>query len=90
MDSDKSGRVLLQQYIQEKLADWIQIVIDKLLELRNYEKGCVWINFNPETELEEEETLLNENGNVSTAKSTDGMNLDNIRNGEGRLAEIRS
>lgn len=79
LDSDKSGRVLFQQFIQYKLDQWAEKVIDILLEMRGYPKGCIKVNFNPETE-EEEEEILNENGNVSTSKSGDGLNLNNIEN----------
>ena len=95
LDSEKSGRVLFQQYLQDKLFDFAQIVINWLLELGGYEKDSVWINFNPMTDDDgnrftenKQETILNENGNISTAKPTDGMNMDNITNGEGRLGEV--
>lgn len=101
LDSDKSGRVLFQQYLQDKLYNVVQIIINWLLELGNYEKDSVWINFNPtndddgnrltdETGNTVTSTILNENGNVSTSKPNDGLNLNNIRNGEGRLAEVSS
>ena len=79
LDSDKSGRVLFQQFIQYKLAQWIQQVIDILLEMRDYPKGCIKVNFNPDPVVTDE-TILNENGNVSTSKPSDGLNLNNIGN----------
>lgn len=95
LDSEKSGRVLFQQYLQNKLFDVAQIIINWLLELGNFPKDCVWINFNPSTDDDgnsytenNNETILDENGNVSTSKSSDGLNLNNIQNGEGRLAEV--
>lgn len=94
LDSEKSGRVLFQQYLQNKLFDVAQIIINWLLELGNYEKDSVWINFNPTLDddgdsfTKNKETILNENGNVSTSKPSDGLNLTNITNGEGRLAEV--
>ena len=76
LDSDKSGRVLFQQFIQYKIDQVAQQIIDILLEMRGYEKGCVGINFNPESE----NVILDENGNVSTSKPDDGLNLKNIQN----------
>lgn len=86
LDSDKSGRVLFQQFIQYKLTQWIQKVIDILLEMRGYEKGSVYVNFNPTVVETEEDTIIDENGNVSTAKSGDGLNIDNIENTERGVA----
>ena len=79
LDSDKSGRVLFQQFIQYKLAQWIQQVIDILLEMRGKPAGSAWVNFNPPVEVEDD-TILDENGNVSTSKPSDGLNLNNIQN----------
>ena len=79
LDSDKSGRVLVQEFIQYKLDQWVQVLINILLDMRNYEKDCVNINFNPKTDLEAED-ILDENGNVSTSKPNDGLNLKNIQN----------
>lgn len=84
LDSDKSGRVLFQQFIQYKLAQWIQIVIDILLDMRSYPKGCIKVNFNPK--VAEEEEILDENGNVSTSKPGDGLNMNNIENTERGVA----
>lgn len=99
LDSDKSGRVLVQEYIQEKLSRYMEKLFNLMLELKGI-NGKVWINFNPVvndgTYLEDvnennpDGDIQNENGNVSTAKPTDGMNLTNIRNGSGRLAEVSS
>ena len=86
LDSDKSGRVLFQQYLQNKLFDVAQIIINWILELGHFEPDCVWINFNPLTD--DDGNILTENGTVSTSKSGDGLNLNNINNGEGRLAEV--
>lgn len=88
LDSEKSGRVLFQQYLQNKLFDVAQIIINWLLELKGYEKDSVWINFNPQTD--DDGNILTENGTVSTSKPGDGLNLDNINNGEGRVAEVSS
>lgn len=100
LDSDKSGRVLVQEYIQEKLSRYMEKLFQTMLELKGI-TGKVWINFNPEindgTYLENEDgsgngddTITNENGNISTSKPTDGMNYNNINNGAGRLAEVSS
>ena len=91
LDSDKSGRVLFQQFLQMKLYDIVQIIINWLLELGNYEKDSVWINFNPTLDedgnpLTKEETILDENGNVSTSKPGDGLDLNNIQNTDRGVA----
>jgi hypothetical protein len=96
LDSDKSGRVLVQEYIQEKLSRYMEKLFKIMLEHAGIE-GKVWINFNPvvndgsylENE-DDDDTITNEKGNISTAKPTDGMNLNNINNGAGRLAEVSS
>ena len=88
LDSEKSGRVLFQQYLQNKLFDVAQVIINWLLELKGYEKDSVWINFNPTTD--DDGNILTENGTVSTSKPGDGLNLNNIDNGEGRIAEVSS
>lgn len=88
LDSEKSGRVLFQQYLQNKLFDVVRVIINWLLELKGYEKDSVWINFNPTTD--DDGNILTENGTVSTSKPSDGLNLDNINNGEGRIAEVSS
>lgn len=97
LDSDKSGRVLVQEYIQEKLSRYMEQLFNLMLELKGI-KGKVWINFNPEinegTYLEGSDdnnddnnsTITNENGNVSTSKPNDGLNLKNIRNTERGVA----
>jgi hypothetical protein len=93
LDSDKSGRVLVQEYIQEKLSRYMEKLFQIMLEYKGIQ-GKVWINFNP-VEIEgqyledpeqpdggdkSKETILNENGNVSTSKPSDGLRLENIRN----------
>ena len=92
LDSEKSGRVLFQQYLQNKLYVVAQIIINWLLELGNYEKDCVWINFNPNTDEDgnilTDDDVKTENGTKSTSKPGDGLNLQNINNGEGRLGEV--
>lgn len=86
LDSEKSGRVLFQQYLQNKLFDFAQTIINWLLELGGYQKDSVWINFNPSTD--DDGKIYTENGTISTAKPSDGMNMKNISNGEGRVAEV--
>jgi len=95
LDSDKSGRVLFQQFLQGKLFNIAQIIINWLLELGKYEKDSVWINFNPTTDddgdkMTKNEEIKTENGTTSTSKPGDGLNLQNIQNGEGRVAEVSS
>lgn len=79
LDSDKSGRVLFQQFIQYKLTQWIQQVIDILLELKGKPAGSAWVNFNPPVEVDGDD-IYDENGNVSTSKPGDGLNLNSIQN----------
>ncbi len=79
LDSDKSGRVLFQQFIQYKLSQWVQQVIDILLEMRGKPSGSAWVNFNPEPEPAEDE-IVDENGNTSTSKPGDGLDMTNIQN----------
>lgn len=90
LDSDKSGRVLFQQFLQMKLYDVVQVIINWLLELGNFEKDSVWINFNPNYDEDgnrlTNETILDENGNVSTSKPGDGLDLNNIQNTERGVA----
>ena len=91
LDSEKSGRVLIQQFIQYKLSLWIQQIIDILLDMRGMPKGCVWVNFSPEPEIQDEdstdeEEILDENGNVSTSKPGDGLNMGNIGNADRGVA----
>ena len=91
LDSDKSGSVLVQEFIQYKLKQWVQQVIDMLLEMRGYEKGSVWVNFNPPVEVddnneEDGEEIKTENGTTSTSKPKDGLNLKNISNTERGVA----
>ena len=92
LDSEKSGRVLFQQYLQNKLFVVAKTIINWLLELGGYEKDCVWINFNPMTDEDgniiTKEDIKTENGTTSTSKPGDGLNLNNIQNGEGRVAEV--
>lgn len=94
LDSNKSGRVLFQQYLQNKLYDFAQIIINWLLVLGNFPEDCVWINFNPSDDEDgnmlTQEDIKTENGTISTSKPGDGVNLDNIENGEGRLGEVSS
>ena len=93
LDSEKSGRVLFQQFLQNKLFDVARTIINWLLELGHYDKDCVWINFNPTLDDDGDITTKNEdikteNGTTSTSKPGDGLNLGNIQNGEGRVAEV--
>lgn len=93
LDSDKSGRVLVQEYIQEYLARFTQLkIINPQLKLFNKEEDSVWIEFNPidnsglyneEGEEENPKPVVDED-NINV-KPTDGMNLNNIRDAEGRV-----
>lgn len=81
LDSDKSGRVLFQQFIQYKLAQWVQQVIDIILEMKGKPAGSAWVNFNPPVEVDGDD-IYDENGNISTSKPGDGLDLNNIQNTE--------
>lgn len=97
LDSDKSGRVLVQEYIQEKLSRYMEHLFNIMLDLKGIQ-GKVWINFNPAvnegTYLEstdddsssDDTDITNENGNISTSKPGDGLNINNIRNSQRGVA----
>lgn len=92
LDSDKSGRVLIQEYIQEYLMREVQLhIINPQLKLFNKKEDSVWIEFNPIDNSglynEEGEPINpdNENKDYINVKTTDGTNMDNIRNAEGRV-----
>ena len=92
LDSDKSGRVLVQEFVQEYLARYVQLhIINPQLKLFNKKEDTVWIEFNPidnsglYNEEGEEGTEQNSEEDNINVKTTDGTNLDNIRNAEGRL-----
>lgn len=96
LDSDKSGRVLVQEYIQEKLSRYMEKLFNTMLDLKGIQ-GSVWINFNPEvnegTYLESsddnndsDDIITNENDNVSTSKPGDGLNINSIRNTQRGVA----
>ena len=92
LDSDKSGRVLVQEFVQEYLARYAQLnIINPQLKLFNKKEDSVWIEFNPV----DNSGLYNEEGEDTgeqtekkdyiNVKPTDGTNLNNIRNAEGRV-----
>ena len=98
LDSDKSGRVLVQEYIQEKLSRYMEQLFNIMLELKGI-NGKVWINFHPVTNDgaygeegstddngDADEVMTNENGNISTSKPSDGLNLNNISNTQRGVA----
>lgn len=97
LDSDKSGRVLVQEYIQGKLARYMEKLFQIMLDYAGI-NGKVWIDFNPITNdgsyMEDgssdnddgDNTILNEKGNISTSKPSDGLNLTHIRSGVNRIA----
>jgi hypothetical protein len=86
LDSDKSGRVLMQEFLQNKLNRWIKNdIFNTQLELGGFAKDSVWLDFNPvDDELVVEEEV-DDNINVSTTTGTD---LNTIRDGEARLNEV--
>ena len=94
LDSDKSGRVLIQEYIQEKLSRYMEHLFNIMLDTANI-TGNVWIEFNPDVNdgmyMEDtgddgtgdnSDVMLNENGNISTSKPSDGLNMNNISNAQ--------
>ena len=97
LDSDKSGRVLIQEYIQEKLSRYMENLFRIMLEYAGI-SGKVWINFNPvvnegsyledggDDNVDDDSTILDENGNPSTSKPGDGLDIKNIQNGVNRVA----
>lgn len=88
LDSDKSGRVLMQEYIQNTLNHWLKHeVFNPQLKQLGKKENSVWLDFNPnEIELEEgEDSLKEDNINVSPE---DGNNLNVIRDGESRIKDV--
>ena len=94
LDSDKSGRVLIQEYIQEKLSRYMEHLFKIMLDKANI-TGNVWIEFNPDVNdgmymedtgddgtEDNSDVMLNENGNISTSKPSDGLNMNNISNAQ--------
>ena len=90
LDSESSGRVLVQKYIQEKLSRYMEKLFNIMLELKGI-KGKVWINFNPQVndgsylesqnnDDDNDDVITNENGNISTSKPKDGLDLNSISN----------
>lgn len=95
LDSDKSGRVLVQEFIQEYLSRTVELeIFDKQLELAGKPTGTVWIDFT--VPVEENTGAYNENGetddttnsnsnnnsNYYNTNTDQGLNLNNIRNTE--------
>lgn len=89
LDSDKSGRVLLQEYLQECLSRWVEKeIFDVQLELGGYKTGTVWIDFNVPIEENMGSYLddgagnvqKREEGNVDEGNQPNGTNLESIRN----------
>lgn len=89
LDSDKSGRVLMQEYLQECISRWVEKeVFDVQLELGGYETGTVWIDFNVPVEENMGSYLddgagnvqKREEGNVDEDNQPNGTNLESIRN----------
>ena len=87
LDSNKSGRVLMQEFLQNKLNRWTKKeVFNTQLEIGGYSKDTVWLDFNPIQEVED--GLDDEDMNNLNVSPGDGLNINNIRNGDGRLAEV--
>lgn len=83
LDSDKSGRVLMQEFLQNKLNRWVKkSVFNTQLELGGFRKDSVWLEFNIM-----EKTDDDVDDNINTTSST-GLDLNTIRDGEGRLSEV--
>ena len=88
LDSDKSGRVLLQEYLQECISRWVETeVFDVQLELGGYTTGTVWIDFNVPIEENMGSYLDDGAGNVASRlngepiddNTPNGTNLEAIR-----------
>lgn len=92
LDSDKSGRVLMQEYLQECLSRWVEMeLFDVQLELGGYEKGTVWIDFNVPVEENIGSYLDDGSSNVdsrlmsptsSVTGLPNGTNLESVRDFE--------
>ena len=87
LDSDKSGRVLVQEYLQHHLTLTVNRLFNLQLELSKYPVDSVWIEFESDKEVEEDPTQDEDLINVT---ATTGTNQKNIHNGEGRLGEVQS
>ena len=73
--------------MQNKLNRWIKKeVFNTQLEIGGYGKDTVWLDFNPIQEVED--GLDDEDMNNLNVSPGDGLNINNIRNGDGRLAEV--
>lgn len=100
LDSDKSGRVLVQEFIQEYLSRTVELeIFDVQLELKGMPTGTVWIEFN--VPVEENTGLYNETGETNDATQNNnsnntgdnyynpntkqGLNIDSIRNTERKM-----
>lgn len=91
LDSEKSGRVLMQEFIQECLSRWLEEdLINPQLELWGLPKDSVWIEFNPESNtgayLEDTD---NDEFNKFGTDTEAGTNMENIRNGEQRVEDMK-
>ena len=87
LDSDKSGRVLVQEYLQHHLTLTVNRLFNLQLELSKYPVDSVWIEFESDKKVEEDPTQDEDLINVTTST---GTNQTNIHNGEGRLGEVQS
>ena len=100
LDSDKSGRVLIQEFIQEYLSRTVEIeIFDKQLELKGMPTGTVWIDFtipvdentgayNEDGDGNDTNNLSdnnNSNSNYHNTNTEQGLNLDSIRNTERKV-----
>ena len=101
LDSDKSGRVLVQEFIQEYLSRTVELeIFDAQLELKGMPTGTVWIDFTipvedntgayNEVEGENDDDRGNDSGSDSNNNSYNpnteqGLNIDNIRNTERKV-----
>ena len=86
LDSDKSGRVLVQEYLQHHLTLTVNKLFNLQLDLSQYPVDSVWIEFESDKEVEEEPS----EDDLINVTTTTGTNQENIHNGEGRLGEVQS
>ena len=76
----------MQEFLQNKLNRWIKKeVFNTQLELGGFGKDTVWLDFNPKEEVEDG---FDEDVNNLNVSPSDGLNINNIRNADGRLGEV--
>ena len=106
LDSDKSGRVLVQEFIQEYISRTVEMeIFDHQLELKGMPTGTVWIDFtipveenagayNEDGEPRDDDNTTDNNSNSSNnsynTNTKQGLNIKSIRNMERNTNGQRS